>query len=184
MKRQALAVLLTLCALLCVWGCAATGCGTQGTQPAPLFFTDGTFCAKIDATFGTQAVSFTLLRDAEGTLRITYTAPQSVANLSYRMDTEGVSSFAQLEDCKIPLTKESLPRAIRALCALFALRQEDLRECKAKKGADTVAQFVCDAGEVTLTLSSADGLPNTAQGTLCGLAFSLTFCERAKGESL
>ncbi len=179
-----------LCALcLCIAAIFLFSCAPS-TANVP-YLSDDTFTLQASGEFSGFSTAFTVEKQAQGNLRLTFTAPESIAGCTYTLtalpSNESPALFSleasviptqirmSLADLEIELSEGDLPASVLAMGMLFSFPQSDLVKAQnCAQGVETV--FLCEDGEASL-LFRADGVPLSASGTLYGIPFTLCFAD-------
>lgn len=178
-----------LLGFLSLFACLLSTACTPDTATVP-FFSEDCFSLVGQGCFDDFSTTWELSKGEGGTLRLQFTAPESVAGIAYTVTPSAAPTAAPLfavsggdytphgvvaayDGTEIPLSEGSLPAAVLAMVQLFSFSQSELGEVRREAG-ETVAAFSCPDGDATLCFSPV-GVPLTAGGSLYGVHFSLSF---------
>lgn len=179
--------LCTLClcgAAIFLFACAPS------TANVP-YLSDDTFTLQASGEFSGFTTAFTVEKQAKGNLRLTFTAPETIAGCTYTLtalpqnDSPALFSLEastvctqirmSLEELEIELSEGDLPASVLAMGMLFSFPQSALVKAQnCTQGVET--KFLCEDGEATLIFRT-DGVPLSAAGTLYGIPFTLCFAD-------
>ncbi len=144
-------ILLLLWTVTAVW--TVTSCADEAE--ASLFYQEEerTFTGVCVLEDGSYTVEIELRKD--GSRRLTFLEPETLAGCSYLRAADGSYTFAA-EGAVFPVAKNPTTETI---FGLFALKESDLLFAKVDQNAGVQINVLTFAGDVTVYIDRASGLP-------------------------
>lgn len=140
-----------LLGLLLLWGLLS--CGEDPTELLSYQERECIFTGVCQLADGEYTVKIYL--HADGGRELVFLAPETLAGCRYVRDTAGVYSFI-CEDAVLPVAGNP---TVETIFGLFALNPTELLSAELSKNAGEGLNVLQFAGDVTVYLSSVDGLP-------------------------
>lgn len=146
--KKALILLVCLCLLI---GC--TACADKESDYLSYQSKDAVFVGTCKLPDGEYVMEIHLM--ADGGRSLTFLSPETIEGCSYFRSAEGDYCF-MVDDLSIPVNENPTAKAI---FDLFSLDESDLIAASVSENAGVGLNVLEFEGDVTVYLSSADGLP-------------------------